>query len=291
MAKLYLVGTPIGNLEDMTHRAVRVLGEVALIAAEDTRVTRKLLSHFNLSTPMISYSDAYERGKEAGVTRVLQSLAQEQSVALVSDAGMPGLADPGYELLQAVVEAGHEITVVPGPSAITAALVASGLPSDRFLYVGFLPRKRGERQALLADLAEEPGTIVAYEAPHRLQATLADLVTVMGDRPVAVARELTKRYEEVWRGQASGALAHFTAKTPRGEITLVIGGAGRQRQGRSWDRSQMERAVGFMQEEGLSAAAIARVLGRISDWSRSQVYELAIGQRQVFVEESSEKAD
>ncbi len=234
MPTLYLVATPIGNLEDISQRGLRVLREVALIAAEDTRVTRQLLSHYAISTPLTTYTDAYDRQKASRQERVLDELAAGRDVALVSDAGMPGLSDPGYELVLAALAAGHAVEAIPGPSAITTALAASGLPADRFLFVGFLPRKAGERRAFLADLADEPGTWIAFEAPHRLVDALADVLAVLGDRQVAVARELTKRFEETWRGTVSGAVAHFTANPPRGEITLVVAGTGRRRDHQRW---------------------------------------------------------
>lgn len=277
MSTLYVVGTPIGNLEDISQRALRVLTEADLIAAEDTRVTHTLLERYGISTPLTTYTDAYDRQKAARTERVLEALNAGRRVALVSDAGMPGLADPGYELIRAALAAGHQVVVVPGPSAVTAALVASGLPTDRFLYIGYLPRRAAQRRALLAELADEPGTIVAFEAPHRLLASLQDLLEVLGDRQIAVSRELTKRFEEVWRGSLSEAVAHFTANPPRGEITLVIAGAGRPRSRGQWSEAQVAEAVELLRAEGLSAAAIARVVARLSGWDRSRVYALATG--------------
>jgi 16S rRNA (cytidine1402-2'-O)-methyltransferase len=278
MSTLYIVATPIGNLEDISQRALRVLGEVALVAAEDTRVTRHLLNHYGITSPLTTYTDAYDRQKASRRSRILDELAAGRDVALVSDAGTPGLSDPGYELVQAVLAAGHQVQAIPGPSAITAALVASGLPADRFVFVGFLPRKAGERRALLAELADEPGSWIAFEAPHRLAETLADLVAVLGDRPVAVARELTKRFEEVWRGPASEALAHFTANPPRGEITLVVAGAGRRRDGQRWPEGRVREAVELLAAEGLAPSGIARVVSRLAGWPRSEVYDLVAGQ-------------
>jgi 16S rRNA (cytidine1402-2'-O)-methyltransferase len=274
MPTLYLVATPIGNLEDISQRALRLLSDVALIAAEDTRVTRQLLSHYAISTPLTTYTDAYDRQKASRQSRVLEVLDTGQDVALVSDAGTPGLSDPGYELVQAVLAAGHTVQAIPGPSAITAALAASGLPTDRFLFVGFLPRKAGERRGFLADLADEPGTWIAFEAPHRLVDALADLLTVLGDRQVAIARELTKRYEEIWRGPVSGAVAHFTANPPRGEITLVVAGAGRRRDHQRWPEAQLRVAIELLAAEGMAPSGIARVLARLAGWPRSEVYDL-----------------
>jgi 16S rRNA (cytidine1402-2'-O)-methyltransferase len=221
MGTLYLVGTPIGNLEDISLRALRVLREVGLIAAEDTRTTRKLLSHYDIHTPLTSYHDFSGPGK----TRQLVSRLAEIDVALVSEAGMPGLSDPGYPLVRAALDADVPVTTVPGPSALVSALVLSGLPTHACHYLGFLPRKSGARRKLLDRVAAEPDTLVMYESPHRLVAALRDLEAVLGQRPVAAARELTKRFEEIVRGTAGEVRAHFERVLPRGEFTLVVAGA------------------------------------------------------------------
>jgi 16S rRNA (cytidine1402-2'-O)-methyltransferase len=262
MGILYIVGTPIGNLEDLSPRAMRTLSEADLIAAEDTRVTRGLLSHFGIRTPLVTYTDAHAHQKASRLARVMAALAAEQRVALVSDAGMPGLADPGYELVTAALDAGHQVVVIPGPSAITAALVAAGLPVDRFTFVGYLPRKAAARKALLAELADEPGAIVAFETPHRLNEALADLLAVFGDRPMAIARELTKLFEEVWRGAAAEALAHFQQQPARGREL--------------WPRTRVVEAIALLQEEGLAAASVARIVARLSGWQRAEVYAMAV---------------
>lgn len=274
MGTLYVVGTPIGNLEDLTARAQRVLGEVDLIAAEDTRVTRVLLGHWGIHRPLVAYTDAYDRHKQQRLDRVLEALAQGRSVALVTDAGMPGLADPGYELIGAALARGHAVSVVPGPSAILTALVASGLPSDRFIFVGYLPRQASARRKLLAELADEPGSMIAFESPRRLSAALADLLQILGNRPIAVARELTKRFEEVWRGDLSGAVEAPALREVRGEVTLVIGGTGRVRAADRWGESQVRHAITLLRAEGLAPAAIARVVSRLAGWSRGDVYGL-----------------
>jgi 16S rRNA (cytidine1402-2'-O)-methyltransferase len=223
MRTLYLVATPIGNLEDMTFRAVRVLKESALIAAEDTRKTLRLLARYDVHTPLTSY---YEHNKLAKLDRILSAL-ESGDVALVSEAGMPGISDPGYELVCAALAAGIAVTPVPGASAPVLALAASGLATDRFLYLGFLPRRGAERRRLLGQFAGFPHTLVAFEAPHRVVAALADLVAVLGpERRLAAARELTKVHEEIVRGTAAEVLAHFQETAPRGEFTLVIEGAG-----------------------------------------------------------------
>jgi 16S rRNA (cytidine1402-2'-O)-methyltransferase len=221
MGTLFLVGTPIGNLEDVTLRALRVLREVQVIAAEDTRTTRKLLSHYEIHTPLTSFHDFSGPGK---VRRLVERLESED-VALVSEAGMPGLSDPGYPLVEAALAAGRSVTTVPGPSALVSALVLSGLPTHACHYLGFLPRKSGARRRLLERVAAEPDTLVMYESPHRLVAALRDVQAVLGPRRVAVARELTKRFEEIARGTAEEALAHFERTPPRGEFTVVVAGA------------------------------------------------------------------
>lgn len=221
MGTLYLVGTPIGNLEDVTLRALRVLREVGVIAAEDTRTTRKLLMHYDVHTPLTSFHDYSGPGK---VRRLVERLA-DADVALVSEAGMPGLSDPGYPLVAAALAHGVPVTTVPGPSAVISALVLSGLPTHAFHYLGFLPRRQGPRRRLLGRVAAEADTLLMYESPHRLLAALRDVEDVLGPRPVAAARELTKRFEEIVRGAAGEVRAHFERTPPRGEFTLVVGGA------------------------------------------------------------------
>jgi 16S rRNA (cytidine1402-2'-O)-methyltransferase len=218
MPILYVVATPIGNLEDISLRALRVLREVRLIAAEDTRRTRRLLTAYDIKTPLTSY---YEHNKITKLDYILEQL-NEGDIALVSEAGMPGISDPGYELIQAVGRRNIPVVPVPGPSAVITALAVSGLPTDRFVYIGFLPNRPGARRRTLESVAGEPGTIVALEAPHRLAAALKDISDVLGDRRLAVCRELTKLHEEVFRGTVGEAMKHFAA--PRGEFTLVIEG-------------------------------------------------------------------
>jgi 16S rRNA (cytidine1402-2'-O)-methyltransferase len=221
---LFLVGTPIGNLEDISPRALEVLQRVRLIASENPPRTQRLLARYEISTPMMRYTDAYERKKEQRLAAVLAALA-EGDVALVSEAGMPGLADPGYELIAAALERGVPVVPVPGPTAVPAALSVAGLVADRFLFVGFLPRRRAARGTLLASLAQYPWPLVAYESPHRLVDTLVDLERLFGPRPMAACGELTKLYEETRRGTPAALLAHFREHKPRGEYTLVIAGA------------------------------------------------------------------
>ena len=218
MPVLYVIATPIGNLEDISLRALRLLQEVKLIAAEDTRTTRHLLNAHNIKTPLTSY---HEHSKRAKLDYLLNYLEKED-LALVSEAGMPGLSDPGYELIVAAIERGISVVPIPGPSAVVTALVVSGLPTDQYLYLGFLPRRKGQRQRLLSSVVDEPRTIVAFETPHRLRETLIDVEEILGNRRLSVCRELTKVHEEIFRGRVSQAREHF--REPRGEFSLVIEG-------------------------------------------------------------------
>ena len=270
MPTLYIVPTPIGNLEDITLRALRVLREVSLIAAEDTRTTRVLLDHYAIATPMTSY---HEHNKLTKLDVLLDALATGD-VALVSDAGMPGISDPGYELIREALARGIPVVALPGPSAVVTALVASGLPTDRFLFVGFLPRRKKALHAALAALANEPGVIIAYESPNRLVATLQAILDVLGDRPVAVGRELTKLYEEVRRGPASEVLAHYAENPPKGEITLVIGGAAHTASEEPWDEEQVRSALQARLDAGESRSAAARAVAEQAGWNRRDVYNL-----------------
>ena len=218
MPVLYVIATPIGNLEDISLRALRLLQEVKLIAAEDTRTTRHLLNAHNIKTPLTSY---HEHSKRAKLDYLLNYLEKED-LALVSEAGMPGLSDPGYELIVAAIERGISVVPIPGASAVITALVVSGLPTDQFIYLGFLPRRKGQRQRLLSSIVDEPRTIVAFETPHRLREALSDIEEILGNRRLSVCRELTKVHEEIFRGRVSQAREHFAE--PRGEFTLVIEG-------------------------------------------------------------------
>ncbi len=214
---LYVIGTPIGNLEDLTLRASRILCSVPLVAAEDTRVTRRLLAHLGAHPRLLS---CHEHNWQRQLPRILEALA-EGDVALTTDAGSPAVSDPGAGLVGAIAEAGHSVASVPGVSAVTAALSVAGFPADRFAFLGFLPRRRSDRVEALTQAARHDQTVVLFEAPHRVRATLTDIASALNDPPVAVCRELTKIHEEVWRGSASHALDYFIA--PRGEFTIVIG--------------------------------------------------------------------
>ena len=267
MSTLYLVATPIGNLEDITARALRVLGEVVLIAAEDTRRTQKLLAHFGIQTNLTSY---FEHNKLRKLNIILKALDQGE-VALVSDAGTPAFNDPGYELVRAVIEAGHKVSPIPGPCAPVAALTASGLPTDRFLYLGYLPRKSAERCRLLEEVSGFPYTLVCLETPHRLLSALEDVLTVLGDRQVTVAREITKRYEEFYRGTVSETLGYFRKAPPRGEITLVLSGILKQADPWTSDRVQGEIIAAL--SRGESPTQISKRLSDESNWPRRKVYD------------------
>ncbi|MBI2850707.1 MAG: 16S rRNA (cytidine(1402)-2'-O)-methyltransferase [Chloroflexi bacterium] len=264
MPILYVVATPIGNLEDITLRALRILREVTLIAAEDTRKTRRLLAAYDIKTPMTSY---YEHNKLTKLDYILERL-KEGDVALVSEAGTPGLSDPGYELIRAASQLGIQVVPIPGASVVITALTISGLATDRFTYLGFLPRKAGERRKLLESAAEDPGTVIILEAPHRLLATLEDALLVLGDRRIAVCRELTKFHEEVFRGSISQSTEHFAE--PRGEFTLVIEG--------KVEKPQAELTEGIkerlrrMQLSGIKAKeAVAQVAGE-TGLSKKELY-------------------
>jgi 16S rRNA (cytidine1402-2'-O)-methyltransferase len=220
---LHIVATPIGNLRDIGLRALDTLRGADLIAAEDTRVFAKLANAHGIAVPTVAYSDATQAANEP---RLLRALAEGKRVALVSDAGMPLISDPGYRLVRAALAAGHAVTAVPGPSAVPMALALSGLPTDRFFFGGFLPAKAGERRRMIAEAAQIPATLVFFEAPHRLAASLADLAELLGDRPAAVARELTKLFEEVRRRSLGELAAHYAHAEAKGEIALVIGPPG-----------------------------------------------------------------
>lgn len=267
---LFLVATPIGNLEDISARALRVLAEVSLIAAEDTRQTRKLLSHYNIHTPLTSY---HEHNKLTKLDQVLAALAQGD-VALVSDAGTPALNDPGYELVRAALQAGYQVSPIPGPSAPISALVASGLPTDAFIYLGYLPRKAAERRRMLEKIASLEYTLIFLETPHRLLASLADLLKVLGDRDAAVARELTKLHEEIFRGKLSQVLAYFNANPPRGELTLVVGGYKVSLE--RWSEDRLRTALIDALSQGAQPSRIAAQIAAESGWPRRTVYRMAV---------------
>ncbi len=270
---LYVVGTPIGNLEDMTFRAIRILQTVDAIAAEDTRHTGKLLQHFQIKTPQIS---CHQHNILSRLPGLLERLQTGQTLALVTDAGMPGISDPGYELVQACVTQDIPVIPIPGPTAAITALSASGLPTDRFCFEGFLPAKGAERRAQLAALAPEPRTMILYEAPHRLLQTLQDLSEVCGgDRAAVVSRELTKRYETFWRGTLADAIVHFTTTEPRGEFTLVIAGA-TVIEPEIASEELIRQSLRTLIEQGVSTSQASREVAKELNLSRREVYQIAL---------------
>ncbi len=273
MGTLYLVATPIGNLEDITLRALRVLKEASLIAAEDTRTTRKLLARYEISTPVVSF---HEHSPPARLTELLRALA-EGDVAVVSEAGMPGISDPGYRLVQEAIAAGFPVVPIPGPSAVITALAASGLPADRFLFLGFLPARASARRKALTEAAPLPYTLVFFEAPHRLLETLKDALEILGDRRIGIARELTKVHEEIWRGTLDQALEHFRTREPRGEFTLVIAGVGEESTAAGrWSEEQVRQELARLLAEGIPLKEASRRVAGLAGWPRREVYQLGL---------------
>lgn len=267
MGVLYLVATPIGNLEDITLRALRVLREVPLIAAEDTRHTGRLLKKYDIRTRLTSY---FEHNKMVKLGQILSEL-HRGDMALVSSAGMPGISDPGYELVRGAIEAGHRVTVIPGPSAAIAAVACSGLPTDQFTYAGFLPRAPGERRRRLTELANEARTLVIFETPHRLLASLSDVLEILGDRPMAASRELTKLHEEIVRGAVTEVMEHFTRFAPRGEFTLVLGGKTAANHAAPTD-DEMKREYAQLTAEGLAPRRAASIVAKRAGLPVRDVY-------------------
>jgi 16S rRNA (cytidine1402-2'-O)-methyltransferase len=265
MPTLYVVATPIGNLEDISLRAIRTLREVKLIAAEDTRKTRRLLNAYDISTPMTSY---HEQNKRTKLDYILGQFG-EGDVALVSEAGTPGISDPGYELIVAASQQGIAVVPIPGPSAIVAALVISGLPTDRFIYIGFLPRRIGDRRRLLESVADEPGTVIALEVPHRLRGALGDIMFVLGDRRVAICRQLTKLHEEVFRGKVRQALEYFTK--PKGEFTIVI--EGKRRKDKPQLTEDIIKQLEALKISGATAKEAVAKVAQESGLSRKEIYQ------------------
>ncbi len=268
MGTLFIVATPIGHLDDITLRAIGVLRGAAIIAAEDTRRTARLLRRHGIDTPMSSlHAHSSPRRLAALVERL-----EEDDVALVADAGTPGISDPGAALVAAAAEAGFQVVPVPGPSSLTAALSVSGLAGERFVFLGFLPRRGGPRRAALTKAAAMGLTIIAFEAPHRLAASLADMLAVLGDRPIVVARELTKMHEELWRGRLEEAAATWRSRRPRGEFTLVIApGLARAEQ---WSPERLRSAVEALVEEGHGAKEASRRVAAEAGASPRDVYRL-----------------
>lgn len=275
MGILYLVATPIGNLEDITLRAARVLNEVSLIAAEDTRSARKLLTHLNIHRPLTSY---YEHNEIAKLDQILAALVLGD-VAVVSEAGMPGLSDPGEALVRAAIAKGIRVVPIPGATSVISALVASGLPTDQFLYLGFLPRLKRARRAFLEKEVNESRTLVLFESPHRLVEALADIEMILGDRRMCCARELTKLHEEFLRGRVSTVRSHFEQTLPRGEFTLVIEGAQVDKMSsdqESWSEARVKRRVAELMRAGAPRTDAVKRVANESGRERRLVYKLAL---------------
>ncbi|BAY88602.1 MULTISPECIES: 16S rRNA (cytidine(1402)-2'-O)-methyltransferase [unclassified Tolypothrix] len=269
---LYVVGTPIGNLEDITFRAVRILQNVDLIAAEDTRHTGKLLQHFQVQTPQLSY---HEHNRSSRIPELLEHLANGKAIALVSDAGMPGISDPGYELVTACISVGITVVPIPGASAAITALSASGLPTNRFVFEGFLSAKTQQRREYLESLQTESRTIIFYESPHRLRDTLQDLGETFGsDRQIVLARELTKFYEEFWRGTITEAIAHYNQREPQGEYTLVVAGIPPSQP--QLTEAELKAELAQLIRQGISRSQASRQLAKFTSLSRRQLYQLAL---------------
>lgn len=269
---LYLVGTPIGNLGDMTMRGIQVLRDVDTIAAEDTRHTGKLLHHFEIKTPQISY---HQHNEQQRIPELIGQLQAGKSIALVTDAGMPGISDPGYLIVSACVAAGIRVIPIPGVTAVITAVSASGLPSDRFVFEGFLPAKGQERKGRLEAVSGEARTLVFYESPHRLRQTLADFATTFGtERQIAIGRELTKLHEEFWRGEIGAAIEHYIQTEPQGEYALVLAGAPVSHP--TLSDEAIERALIELMLNDTSRSQASRIVAEQISQSRRYVYQLAL---------------
>ncbi len=267
MGILYFVSTPIGNLEDITLRALRTLREVDIIAAEDTRVTRALLSHYDIHTKLISHHNANEK---LMVEKMLEILAN-QDVAVVSDAGTPLINDPGFPLLNAALEAGYTVVPIPGASSPITALSVSGLPVDEFTYLGYLPHKQGERLTYLKQKSEMTSTLLLFSTPHRLLDDLDAMLTVWGNRRIAVCREMTKKFEEILRTDLQGALDHFHTNPPLGEFVLVVHGTEISTR---WDQNTVESTIAQGIKEGTKSSDLASEIAQKSGWSKKEIYRL-----------------
>jgi 16S rRNA (cytidine1402-2'-O)-methyltransferase len=269
---LYVVATPIGNLEDITLRALRVLKEVDVIAAEDTRHTQILLSHYGIRTPLTSYHEHNEKTK---ARQLMSRLERGEQIALVSDAGTPAISDPGYRLAVEAIRGGIPVIPIPGASALTAVLSAGGLPTDRFVFEGFLPAKKQERRARLRALSSETRTLVIYEAPHRLTETLNDLVEILGDRETVLAREVSKVHEEFLRGRLTEVAKQIAGREIKGELTLLIGGSRGQSE---VSQEQIEEEIRKLKDDGLRVKEIAEILGEKYGYPKKEIYRLALTQ-------------
>jgi len=271
---LYICGTPIGNLEDITLRALKVLKKVKLIAAEDTRHTKKLLNHYQINTKITSY---YEYNKFKKAPYLVEILKNGQDIALVSDAGMPGISDPGYVLVNLALKNNIKIIPVPGVSALITALVVSGLPTDKFVFEGFLPRKIKERKRYFKSIENEERTVIFYETPHRLKRTLKDMLEIWGDRKIVIARELTKKFEEMIRGNLSQVITEINTKEIKGEITLVVQGGIKKKENDATDFLKdeciMEEYLKKLKNQGYSNRDIIKIAQEKLNIPKNQVYK------------------
>ena len=275
---LYLVATPIGNLEDITLRALRILKEADIIAAEDTRQTLKLLNHFGIRNTLVSY---YEHNKAEKGNYLISRLLEGKNVALVSDAGTPGISDPGEDLVRLAVSKGIPVTMVPGPAAVIAGVVLSGLPSGRFVFEGFLPMNKRVRRERLGSISRETRTMVFYEAPHKLIHTLKDLRDLLGNRRIAIARELTKKFEEVWRTTLDEAVARYENEPPKGEFVIVLEGADErglyEEEIKSWEEVSIEEHVRMYMDSGLDRKEAMKKVAEDRGISKRDVYNNLLG--------------
>ena len=275
---LYIVSTPIGNLEDITLRALNILRDVQIIAAEDTRHTQKLLQHYHISTPQTSYHD---HNKEEKAEVLISRLQEGHDVALVSDAGTPGISDPGYYLINLAIEEGIRVMPVPGPTASIAALSISGLPTDAFVFEGFLPSKKTARQKKLRELSGERRTLILFEAPHRLASTLKDIAEVLGDRKIVLTRELTKMFEEVIRGRVSEVIAEIEGRRLKGEMTLLLEGAQEEEAAAGEVPDLHEYLKMLIEEKGLSLKDAVSKASRDLDIPKNRVYKEALNMQKL----------
>ena len=273
---LYLVATPIGNLEDITLRALRILKEVSLIACEDTRHTRKLLDHFGIRTPTISY---HEHNEQTRAQELTARLLQGESIALVTDAGTPGISDPAYRVVVAAIQADIQVIPIPGATALIAGLIASGLPTDAFLFVGFLPAKRHARREKLEALRTVRETLVLYEAPHRIKETLLEAAAILGNRQASLAREMTKLYEQFLRGNLSDLSAQLQMHEPRGEITLVIAGATADEVSPTASTTSLTAQLEQLLQTGISRNDALKQLAKMRGLSKKEAYRLLVEEK------------
>ncbi|WP_069790247.1 16S rRNA (cytidine(1402)-2'-O)-methyltransferase [Cyanobacterium sp. IPPAS B-1200] len=270
---LYLVATPIGNLEDMTFRGLKVLELADLIGAEDTRHTGKLLHHFQVKTPMVSY---HLHNYQSRIAEFIPRLREGENIALVTDAGTPAISDPGYNLVRACVEGNIQVIPIPGANAAINGLIASGLSTERFVFEGFLATKKKLRDALLSELKDERRTIIFYESPHRLRKTLGDFLRVFGaSRQITLARELTKLHEDFWRGTVEGAIALYQEKEPRGEYTIIVAGNSDQ-QWEQLSHEEIKKRLSALVQEGMSKSEASQQLAKLTNLSRREIYRLSI---------------